>query len=48
MRDPPNQRRILGVIFSALLIDILAFTIILPLLPRLLAHYDAIYANDQV
>ncbi|KAJ3076435.1 hypothetical protein HDU98_003299 [Podochytrium sp. JEL0797] len=33
-------KKSLGVIFVALLIDILAFTIILPLFPRIIAYYD--------
>ncbi|RKP10416.1 major facilitator superfamily domain-containing protein [Thamnocephalis sphaerospora] len=35
----PNARRVTRVVFIALLLDILAFTIILPLLPRLIDYY---------
>ncbi|KAI9324180.1 major facilitator superfamily domain-containing protein [Zopfochytrium polystomum] len=37
----------LRVIFIALLIDILAFTIILPLFPRILEHYDRVDGANE-
>ncbi|KAI9013177.1 major facilitator superfamily domain-containing protein [Gaertneriomyces semiglobifer] len=37
----------LATVFLALFIDILAFTIILPLFPRLLEHYDKVDGNDE-
>ncbi|KAI8052505.1 major facilitator superfamily domain-containing protein [Syncephalis plumigaleata] len=37
----PNSRRVMRVVFLTLLLDILAFTIILPLLPRLIDYYRA-------
>ncbi|KAJ1549011.1 hypothetical protein HK405_011319 [Cladochytrium tenue] len=40
-------RRTLLTIFLALLIDILAFTIILPLFPRILAHYERVDGVDE-
>ena len=36
------------VVFIALLLDILAFTIILPLFPRLLEEYKAREEGDEV
>ena len=39
---------ILTTIFIALLIDILAFTIILPLLPRILEYYDRVDGTRPV
>ena len=38
----------LRTVFVALLIDILAFTIILPLFPRLLEHYEKLDGNNKV
>ena len=35
-----SRKKTLFVIILALLIDLLAFTIILPLFPRLLKHYE--------
>ncbi|KAI9593747.1 major facilitator superfamily domain-containing protein [Syncephalis fuscata] len=37
----PNTKRVTRVVFFTLLLDILAFTIILPLLPRLIDYYRA-------
>ena len=39
------DRRMLSVVFVTLLIDLLAFTLILPLLPALLDYYGQ---NDEV
>ncbi|CEP12289.1 hypothetical protein [Parasitella parasitica] len=36
-----DQKRIVGIVFKALLIDLFAFTIILPLFPRLLNYYQS-------
>lgn len=36
-----DQKRIVRVMFTALLIDLFAFTIILPLFPRLLNYYQS-------
>ncbi|KAJ3107539.1 hypothetical protein HDU97_003844 [Phlyctochytrium planicorne] len=50
MSPTPNDafvRKSLTTIFIALLIDILAFTIILPLLPRLLDHYEKTDGQDK-
>ncbi|KAJ3218227.1 hypothetical protein HDU67_006336 [Dinochytrium kinnereticum] len=41
-------RKSLTTIFVALLIDILAFTIILPLYPRLLDHYQKTDGQDEI
>lgn len=38
----------LTVIFLALLLDILAFTVILPLLPRILSHYATHDGKDPL
>ncbi|KAI9476235.1 MAG: major facilitator superfamily domain-containing protein [Benjaminiella poitrasii] len=35
-----DQKRIVGIVFKALLIDLFSFTIILPLFPRLLNYYQ--------
>lgn len=35
-------------IFIALLLDILAFTMVLPLLPRLMDHYRERYVRGEV
>lgn len=40
--------RTVRVVFTALLLDILAFTIILPLFPRLLQHYRDIESGTEV
>lgn len=41
-------RKTLTTVFCALLIDILAFTIILPLFPRLLEHYEKVDGTNEV
>ncbi|KAI9098647.1 major facilitator superfamily domain-containing protein [Phlyctochytrium arcticum] len=41
-------RKTLKTVFCALLIDILAFTIILPLFPRILEHYDKTDGHDPL
>ncbi|KAJ3039949.1 hypothetical protein HDV00_011615 [Rhizophlyctis rosea] len=51
-KKPPNPKaafvhKTLITVFLALLIDILAFTIILPLYPRILAHYENVDGNDE-
>lgn len=43
-----DQKRIVGIVFKALLIDLLAFTIILPLFPRLLNYYQSEEVGQQV
>jgi hypothetical protein len=43
-----DQKRIVGVVFKALLIDLFAFTIILPLFPRLLNYYQSEEIGHQV
>lgn len=43
-----DQQRIVRVVFIALLIDLFAFTIILPLFPRLLNYYQSQELKDQV
>lgn len=43
-----NQPRIVRVVFIALLIDLFAFTIILPLFPRLLNYYQSQELQDKV
>lgn len=43
-----DQTRIVRVVFIALLIDLFAFTIILPLFPRLLNYYQSEELKDQV
>lgn len=43
-----DQKRIVGIVFKALLIDLLAFTIILPLFPRLLSYYQSEEVGQQV
>lgn len=43
-----DQKRIVGIVFKALLIDLLAFTIILPLFPRLLNYYQSEEIGQQV
>ena len=40
--------KVVRVVFIALLLDILAFTVILPLLPRLLQFYRLQEAGDEV
>ncbi|EPB82002.1 hypothetical protein HMPREF1544_11281 [Mucor circinelloides 1006PhL] len=42
-----DQRRIVGVVFKALLIDLFSFTIILPLFPRLLNYYQSAEVGHQ-
>ncbi|KAL2912236.1 hypothetical protein HK105_208304 [Polyrhizophydium stewartii] len=44
--DRAFQRRTLRTVVVALLIDILAFTIILPLFPRLIAHYESVDGSN--
>ncbi|KAI8918765.1 major facilitator superfamily domain-containing protein [Entophlyctis helioformis] len=44
--DTAFQKRTLRTVVVALLIDILAFTIILPLYPRLIAHYETVDGKD--
>jgi len=43
-----DQKRIVGVVFKALLIDLFSFTIILPLFPRLLNYYQSAEVGHQV
>jgi hypothetical protein len=43
-----DQKRIVDIVFKALLIDLFAFTIILPLFPRLLSYYQNQEAGHQV
>ena len=43
-----DQKRIIRVAFVALLIDLLAFTVILPLFPRLLTYYQSKETGQQV
>lgn len=43
-----DQKRIVGIAFKALLLDLFAFTIILPLFPRLLNYYQSQELGDQV
>ncbi|RUS18197.1 major facilitator superfamily domain-containing protein [Endogone sp. FLAS-F59071] len=43
----PTVNRTVRVVFTALLLDILAFTIILPLFPRLLQHYRDIESGTE-
>ncbi|KAJ3014600.1 hypothetical protein HKX48_005074 [Thoreauomyces humboldtii] len=45
--SPTFVKRTLTTVFVALLIDILAFTIILPLYPRILEHYDKVDGADK-
>ncbi|KAJ3164100.1 hypothetical protein HDU88_005598 [Geranomyces variabilis] len=45
--SPTFVRKTLTTVFIALLIDILAFTIILPLYPRILEHYEAVDGKDE-
>ncbi|KAJ3055751.1 hypothetical protein HK097_009404 [Rhizophlyctis rosea] len=52
VKKPANPRasfihKTLITVFLALLIDILAFTIILPLYPRILAHYEKVDGADE-
>ncbi|KAI7864495.1 major facilitator superfamily domain-containing protein [Spinellus fusiger] len=42
-----SERRIVHTVFKALLIDLLAFTIILPLFPRLLRYYQQQNNNQE-
>ena len=42
---PAFDHKMLAVVFVALVVDLLAFTMILPLLPALLDHYGQ---NEQV
>ncbi|XP_037965037.2 major facilitator superfamily domain-containing protein 10 [Plutella xylostella] len=37
----PNSSKVIGIVFASLLLDLLAFTMILPLLPALLEQYAA-------
>lgn len=41
-----SNRRVLIVVFLSLVIDLLAFTVILPLFPSLMEYYDK--RDDQV
>lgn len=43
-----NERRVVYTVITALLIDLLAFTIILPLFPRLLNYYRQEEADNKV
>lgn len=43
-----DQKRIVGIVFKSLLIDLFAFTIILPLFPRLLSYYQSQEAGHKV
>ena len=42
------QRATIRTVVIALIIDILAFTIILPLFPRLIAHYESVDGENKV
>ncbi|KAF9427288.1 hypothetical protein BGZ76_002396 [Entomortierella beljakovae] len=44
---PTPVKKVTGIVFTALLLDILAFTIILPLFPRLLQYYRDSENGDQ-
>ena len=44
-RNGKEAHKALGVMFISLVIDLLAFTMILPLLPAILDHYGK---HDQV
>ncbi|TPX58234.1 hypothetical protein PhCBS80983_g03269 [Powellomyces hirtus] len=46
-RPPAFVRSTLTTVFVALLIDILAFTIILPLYPRILEHYEKVDGGNE-
>ncbi|XP_040275117.1 major facilitator superfamily domain-containing protein 10 isoform X3 [Bufo bufo] len=50
-QEEPKQGRVITVVFGALLIDLLGFTLILPLLPSILDHYsksnDGLYQTLQ-
>jgi len=43
-----RQRRILAVVFVTLLIDLFAFTVILPLFPSLIAYYQQLEQGRSV
>ncbi|KAJ3063918.1 hypothetical protein HK102_008351, partial [Quaeritorhiza haematococci] len=45
--DAAFVNKTLRTVFLALLIDILAFTIILPLFPRLLKYYETVDGKDE-
>lgn len=49
--QPASERRVLAVVFLSLLLDLLAFTLLLPLLPRLLESHgrahDPLYRSWQ-
>lgn len=42
------ERQVIVTVIVALLVDLLAFTIILPLFPRLLSYYRQEEADDKV
>ncbi|XP_030647719.1 major facilitator superfamily domain-containing protein 10 [Chanos chanos] len=50
-QDGIHSSRVIGVVFLALLLDLLGFTLILPLLPSILDHYsqtgDSVYGSLQ-
>jgi hypothetical protein len=46
--SPESVPKVTRIVFTALLLDILAFTIILPLFPRLLQFYRDSEHGDQV
>jgi hypothetical protein len=46
--SPQSVPKVTRIVFTALLLDILAFTIILPLFPRLLQFYRDSEHGDQV
>ena len=45
MMEEKSSRRVLTVLFVSLLVDLLGFTVILPLLPSILEYYST---NEQV
>ena len=47
-QKPESSSIILKRIFLALILDILAFTVILPLYPRILQQYHTLHASDPV
>ncbi|KAG0235388.1 hypothetical protein BGW42_005367 [Actinomortierella wolfii] len=47
LASTPPVKKVTRIIFTALLLDILAFTIILPLFPRLLQYYQEKEQGDQ-
>ncbi len=48
MKKSPKESRTLVIIFLLLFVDILAFTVILPLYPRILDGYQKLHESDPV